>query len=100
MKSDSSELKTELNQLTEMKYAFAECTYRLNLIIAKEKSIIQSLENSEDYGVSSIKGYRNTIKKSYQSQANHLMNLISCSHYLTKIGDKENCYERIYGEIL
>ncbi len=70
MKSDSSklnkeieELKTELNQLTEMKYAFAECTYRLNLIIAKEKSIIQSLENSEDYGVSSIKGYRNTIKK-------------------------------------
>ena len=70
MKSDSSklnkeieELKTELNQLTEMKYAFAECTYRLNLIIAKEKSIIQSFENSEDYGVSSIKGYRNTIKK-------------------------------------
>ncbi len=70
MESDSSklnkeieELKTELNQLTEMKYAFAECTYRLNLIIAKEKSIIQSLENSEDYGVSSIKGYRNTIKK-------------------------------------
>ncbi len=70
MKSDSSklnkeieELKTELNQLAEMKYAFAECTYRLNLIIAKEKSIIQSLENSEDYGVSSIKGYRNTIKK-------------------------------------
>ena len=70
MKSDSSklnkeieELKTELNQLTEMKYAFAECTYRLNLIISKEKSIIQSLENSEDYGVSSIKGYRNTIKK-------------------------------------
>ncbi len=70
MKSDSSklnkeieELKTELNQLTEMKYAFAECTYRLNLIIAKEKSIIQSLENTEDYGVSSIKGYRNTIKK-------------------------------------
>ena len=70
MKSDSSELnkeieelKIELNQLTEMKYAFAECTYRLNLIIAKEKSIIQSLENSEDYGVSSIKGYRNTIKK-------------------------------------
>lgn len=70
MKSDSSklnkeieELKTELNQLTEMKYAFAECIYRLNLIIAKEKSIIQSLENSEDYGVSSIKGYRNTIKK-------------------------------------
>ncbi len=70
MKSDSSELnkeieelKTELNQLTEMKYAFAECTYRLNLIIAKEKSIIQSIENSEDYGVSSIKGYRNTIKK-------------------------------------
>ena len=70
MKSDSSELnteieelKTELNQLTEMKYAFAECTYRLNLIIAKEKSIIQSLENSEDYGVSSIKSYRNTIKK-------------------------------------
>lgn len=70
MKSDSSklnkeieELKTELNQLTEMKYAFAECTYRLNLIIVKEKSIIQSLENSEDYGVSSIKGYRNTIKK-------------------------------------
>ncbi len=46
-----------------MKYAFAECTYRLNLIIAKEKSIIQSLENTEDYGVSSIKGYRNTIKK-------------------------------------
>lgn len=70
MKSDSSklnkeieELKTELNQLTEMKYAFAECTYRLNLIIAKEKSIIQSLENFEDYGVSNIKGYRNTIKK-------------------------------------
>ena len=70
MKSDSSELNkeieeliTQLNQLTEMKYAFAECTYRLNLIIAKEKSIIQSLENSEDYGVSSIKGYRNTIKK-------------------------------------
>ena len=70
MKSDSSklnkeieELKTELSQLTEMKYAFAECTYRLNLIIAKEKSIIQSIENSEDYGVSSIKGYRNTIKK-------------------------------------
>ena len=70
MKSDSSklnkeieELKTELNQLTEMKYAFAECTYRLNLIIAKEKSIIQSLENTEDYGVSSIKGYQNTIKK-------------------------------------
>lgn len=70
MKSGSSklnkeieELKTELNQLTEMKYAFAECTYRLNLIIAKEKSIIQSLENTEDYGVSSIKGYRNTIKK-------------------------------------
>lgn len=70
MKSDSSELnkeieelKIELNQLTEMKYAFAECTYRLNLIIAKEKSIIQSLENSEDYGVSSIKVYRNTIKK-------------------------------------
>lgn len=46
-----------------MKYAFAEFTYRLNLIIAKEKSIIQSLENSEDYGVSSIKDYRKTIKK-------------------------------------
>ena len=97
MKSDSSELnkeieelKTELNQLTEMKYAFAECTYRLKLIIAKEKSIIHSLENSEDYGVSSIKGYRNTIKKIILESSNHLMNLISCSHYLTNIGDKEN----------
>lgn len=70
MKSDSSklnkeieELKTELNQLTEMKYAFAECTYRLNLIITKEKSIIQSLENSEDFDVSNIRDYRITVKK-------------------------------------
>ena len=57
------DLKTELNQLTEMKYAFAECVYRLNLIITKEKSIIQSLENSEDFDVSNIRDYRITVKK-------------------------------------
>lgn len=57
------ELKTELNQLTEMKYVFAECVYRLNLIITKEKSIIQSLENFEDFDVSSIRDYRSTIKE-------------------------------------
>lgn len=57
------DLKTELNQLTEMKYVFAECVYRLNLIITKEKSIIQSLENFEDFDVSSIRDYRSTIKE-------------------------------------
>ena len=57
------DLKTELNQLTEMKYVFAECIYRLNLIIAKEKSIIQSLENFEDVDASSIRDYRITVKK-------------------------------------
>ena len=57
------DLKAELNQLTEMKYVFAECAYRLNLIITKEKSIIQSLENSEDFDVSSIRDYRSTIKE-------------------------------------
>ena len=46
------DLKAELNQLNEMKYVFAECVYRLNLIITKEKSIIQSLENFEDFDVS------------------------------------------------
>ena len=57
------DLKTELNQLTEMKYVFSECVYRLNLIINKEKSIIQSLENFEDFDVSSIRDYRSTIKE-------------------------------------
>ena len=57
------DLKAELNQLTEMKYVFAECVYRFNLIITKEKSIIQSLENSEDFDVSSIRDYRSTIKE-------------------------------------
>ena len=57
------DLKTELNQLAEMKYVFAECVYRLNLIINKEKSIMQSLENFEDFDVSSIRDYRSTIKE-------------------------------------
>ena len=39
------DLKTELNQLTEMKYVFAECVYRLNLIITKEKSLFSDYNN-------------------------------------------------------